>query len=216
MLGRAPSAGRAWPAALGPLPTAGGDVSLRPLARRDFAEWRRMRLADQQLIERWDATGEMTWEQRHSRSAWRSTYRALRRAARRGTCLPFAIDLEGAFAGQVTLGGIVRGAVCSGWIGYWVGSEWSGRGVGTAAVALGLAHGLGAAGLHRVEATVDPANAASRAVVTHLGMREEGLLLRYLDIAGAWRDHLLYAMTAEELPTGPSPAAALVARHRRV
>ena len=48
-------------------------------------------------------------------------------------------------------------------------------------------------------------------MVGHLGMREEGLLRRYLDIAGAWRDHLLYAMTVEEMPGGADPARALVA-----
>ena len=31
--------------------------------------------------------------------------------------------------------------------------------------------------------------------------RKEGLALRYLQIAGVWEDHLLYAVTAEEWPT---------------
>jgi ribosomal-protein-alanine N-acetyltransferase len=67
--------------------------------------------------------------------------------------------------------------------------------------------------LHRVEATVDPDNAASRAVMGHVGMREEGLLRRYLDINGAWRDHLLYAITAEEMPGGVDPPRALIAAY---
>jgi ribosomal-protein-alanine N-acetyltransferase len=57
-------------------------------------------------------------------------------------------------------------------------------------------------GLHRLEATIAPENLASRAVVGHLGFREEGLLRRYLDIAGGWKDHLLYALTAEEVTGG--------------
>ena len=57
-------------------------------------------------------------------------------------------------------------------------------------------------GLHRVEATISPQNLSSRAVVEHLGFRVEGELLRYLDIDGAWRDHLLYGLTVEELPDG--------------
>ena len=32
--------------------------------------------------------------------------------------------------------------------------------------------------------------------------RSEGVLLRYLDVDGAWRDHHSYAITAEELPIG--------------
>ncbi|WP_030559173.1 GNAT family N-acetyltransferase, partial [Streptomyces exfoliatus] len=39
-------------------------------------------------------------------------------------------------------------------------------------------------------------------VVEKLGFREEGLRPRYLHIDGAWRDHLIYALTAEEVPDG--------------
>ena len=31
------------------------------------------------------------------------------------------------------------------------------------------------------------------------GFREEGLLKRYLEVDGAWRDHLLVALTIEEI-----------------
>lgn len=175
-----------------------------------------MRIADQHLIERWDATSPLGWRERHTRGAWREHRALLTRAARRGGCLPFAITVDGRFCGQVTVGGIQRGAMCSGWVGYWVSSEQSGRGVASAAVALAVAHALGPVNLHRVEATIDPDNAASRAVVSHIGMREEGLLRRYLDIFGQWRDHLLYAMTAEELPGGIDPARALLGNYGRV
>src|SRR5699024_7428116 len=143
---------------------------------------------------------------------WRSHRAVLIAAARHGKALPFAVTVNGRFVGQVTLGGIQRGALQTGWVGYWVSSEVGGRRVATTAVALGVSHALGAVGLHRVEATIDPENAASRAVATHLGMREEGVMRRYLDIAGAWRDHVLYAITVEELPSGADVASALLAR----
>jgi ribosomal-protein-alanine N-acetyltransferase len=199
---------------LGPLPSRAGAVTLRPLRRRDGAAWRTIRLRDEALIARWDATSTLSWPERHSPALWRTHRALLVAAARRGEALPFVICVDGRFAGQLTLGGIQRGALQSGWVGYWVDSTVHGNGVATVAVALALAHGLGPVGLHRVEATIAPENAASRAVVGHLGMREEGLLRRYLDIAGAWRDHLLFAMTVEELPGGPDPAAALLARAR--
>lgn len=118
--------------------------------------------------------------------------------------MPFAITVDDALIGQATLGGVQRGAVRSGWVGYWVASGFSGRGVATTAVALAVVHALTQAGLHRVEATIAPPNVASQRVVEHLGFRQEGLLQRYLDIAGAWRDHLLFALTAEELADGPA------------
>lgn len=204
-----------WPATLGPLPSGAGEVSLRPLRRRDGAAWRELRIRDRGLIERWDATSPATWPERHSGAAWRTHYALMRRAARRGGCLPFAVTVDGAFVGQVTIGGITRGALSSAWVGYWVASTVSGQGVATAAVALAVAHALGPAGLHRTEATIDPENSASQAVVRHLGMRAEGLLRRYLDIDGAWRDHILYALTVEEMPGGVDPARALIADYLR-
>jgi ribosomal-protein-alanine N-acetyltransferase len=193
-----------WPATLGPLPTVSGVVAGRPLRRGDFGPWQHARLRDEALIRRWDATSELTWEQRHSRAMWHAHRSLLRIGARRGEVVPFAITVDGAFAGQVTLGGIQRGALRSAWVGYWVDSRLHGKGVGTAAVALLVAHAFGPVGLHRVEATISPENLASRAVVEHLGFRQEGELLRYLDIDGAWRDHLLYGLTVEELPGGLS------------
>jgi ribosomal-protein-alanine N-acetyltransferase len=66
-------------------------------------------------------------------------------------------------------------------------------------LALGLDHSFGPVRLHRVEATVRPENAASRAVLAKVGFREEGLLRRYLQVDGGWRDHLLVGLTTEEV-----------------
>lgn len=113
--------------------------------------------------------------------------------------LPYAIELDGQFCGQLTIGNITHGALKSAWIGYWVTSSHTGGGVATAALALGLDHCFGPVALHRVEATVRPENAASRAVLAKVGFREEGLLRRYLEVDSAWRDHVLVALTAEEV-----------------
>lgn len=53
-------------------------------------------------------------------------------------------------------------------------------------------------GLHRVQANVIPSNAASLRVAEKCGFRREGVALRYLQIAGAWQDHVMYAKVAEE------------------
>jgi ribosomal-protein-alanine N-acetyltransferase len=39
-------------------------------------------------------------------------------------------------------------------------------------------------------------------VVEKLGLRQEGVRERFLHIDGAWRDHLSYVVTAEEMPEG--------------
>ncbi len=201
-----------WPAAAGPIHLAGGQVRLRPLRRADGSDWSRIRIRDEAVIKPWDATSSLTWPQRHSRQLWQAHRSLLQAGAGRGEVLPFAITVDGQFAGQVTVGGIQRGALSSGWVGYWVNSVLHGRGVATAAVALGVGHAIKSAGLHRIEATISPENAPSIAVVRHLGFRQEGYLARYLDINGAWRDHLLFAVTREEMPAG---AADLLARWQR-
>jgi ribosomal-protein-alanine N-acetyltransferase len=113
--------------------------------------------------------------------------------------LPFVIELDGQFCGQLTIGNVTHGALRSAWIGYWVAKDVTGGGVATAALALGVDHGFGKVRLHRIEATVRPENAPSRAVLAKAGFREEGLLQRYLEVDGAWRDHLLVAVTVEEI-----------------
>lgn len=198
-----------WPLHAGPLRVRAGVVTLRPVRRRDGRAWSAIRMADRSHLEPWEPTTEGSWRRTNSRAAWAAVHGSHRRAIRAGVSLPAVIELDGEYCGQLTLGGISRGALCSGWIGYWVGSRFTGGGVATAAVALGLDHALGPVRLHRVDATVRPENAASRVVLDRCGFREEGLLRRYLHVDGAWRDHLLVARTREE--HGRGAVAALVA-----
>ncbi|MGN2635898.1 GNAT family N-acetyltransferase [Nocardia takedensis] len=188
-----------WPAHLGPVRVSAGRVSLRPVRLRDATAWSRIRLRDREHLEPWEPTGRGAWEARNHASNWPALWSSLKAEARRGVMIPMAIEVDGHFSGQLTVGNIVRGALCSAWIGYWVAKDLSGQGVATAALALGLDHCFGAVGLHRVEATVRPENLASQAVLRNVGFREEGLLRRYLDVDGAWRDHLLVGLTVEEI-----------------
>lgn len=188
-----------WPSPAGPLRVAAGVVRLRPIRLRDAAHWSRIRLAEREHLERWEPTADADWTVRHAISSWPALHSGLRAEARSGRMLPYVIEVDGRFAGQLTIGNVTHGALRSAWIGYWVSSEMTGGGVATGALALGLDHCFGPVHLHRVEATVRPENAASRRVLAKAGLREEGLLKRYLDVDGAWRDHLLVALTVEEV-----------------
>ena len=115
--------------------------------------------------------------------------------------LPFAVTLDGVFAGHVMVGNVLREPLLTAYVGYWVDARVTGGGVITAAVALAVDHCFDTVGLHRVEATVRPENAASIRVLEKLGFRQEGLFRRYLDIDGAWRDHYCYALTGDEVPS---------------
>src|SRR5947209_10359242 len=188
-----------WPTVVGPLRVEAGVIRLRPVRLRDAAQWSRARLADRPHLEPYEPSTEADWRARHSVSAWPAICSSLRAEARKGRMLPYVIELDGQFCGQLTIGNVTHGALRSAWIGYWVSNSATGRGVATGALALGLDHCCGPGRLHRVEATVRPENAASRAVLGKVGFREEGLLRRYLQVDGGWRDHLLMAITIEEV-----------------
>lgn len=199
-----PETGRhpGWPARVGALRTAAGIVELRPVWLRDGAAWSEIRLRDERHLAPWEPTPPGGWAAGHAVAEWPVRWWTLRTAARRGSVLPFAMTVDGALAGHVMIGNVVREPLLSGYVGYWCDTRRAGRGVTTAGVALAVDHCFGPVGLHRLEATVRPENAPSLRVLAKLGFREEGLFRRYLDVDGAWRDHLCFAMTMEEPPTG--------------
>ncbi|MGY1830614.1 GNAT family N-acetyltransferase [Geodermatophilus sp. SYSU D01180] len=186
-----------WPARL-----AHGPVELHPLRRGDAAEWSRLRLANESWLRPWEPSAGGAWSVRHTPAAYRAMRRSVARRARAGAALPFAVRVDGRLAGQVTVDNIVRGALRSGSLGYWIDREVAGRGMASLAVALVCDHAFGPGGLHRLQADIRPENGPSRRLVERLGFRGEGLLRRYLDIDGDWRDHLAYALLAEDVPQG--------------
>jgi ribosomal-protein-alanine N-acetyltransferase len=157
-------------------------------------------MVNEDWLRPWEPTSSQSWSARHSPAAYRAMRRALVRRARLGITVPFVIRVEGRLAGQVTVDNIVRGALRSGWLGYWIDRDVAGRGMASLAVALVCDHAFSELGLHRLQADIRPENAPSRHLVERLGFTREGMLRRYLDIDGEWRDHLAYALLADDLP----------------
>ncbi|WP_407699208.1 GNAT family N-acetyltransferase [Streptomyces alkaliterrae] len=183
---------------------AEGDVSLRPVRLRDHREWREVNLRNRDWLRPWEATVPPAPPDRTppGRPTFRQMVRYLRAEANAGRMLPFAVHYQGRLVGQLTVAGITWGSMCSAHIGYWVDEAVAGRGVTPTAVALAVDHCFRTVGLHRMEICIRPENGPSRRVVEKLGFREEGMRPRYLHIDGAWRDHLVYALTVEEVPDG--------------
>jgi ribosomal-protein-alanine N-acetyltransferase len=108
---------------------------------------------------------------------------------------------DGRLVGFFNLGEIVRGVFQNAYASWAVSVEFAGQGYATEGVRalLDLAFSeRGGVGLHRVQANMIPENEPSIRVAERAGMRREGMARRYLKIAGEWRDHLMYAKTAEE------------------
>jgi ribosomal-protein-alanine N-acetyltransferase len=191
---------RAWPATLRtPLPD-GGTVTVRALSSGDGPAWHEARHRSAAWLHPWDATVPPGGEARPTTFA--ALVRRLHRAARAGTTYPFAIEVDGHFAGQITVNNIVRGSAQFASLGYWIDRQYAGRGAVPHAVALVIDHCFTVAGLHRIEICIRPENSNSLRVVEKLGIQEIGYAPRFLHIDGAWRDHRIYAITVEECPEG--------------
>jgi ribosomal-protein-alanine N-acetyltransferase len=188
----------AWPATL-----RDGNLVVRPLRLRDARRWIIARRTSSDWLAPWEvtppgqrATPPASW------STFVVTLGRLREDAEAGNTLPFAIVLDGSLVGQVTLGNIGREPREPAYVGYWIDRAHAGRGITPRALALVLDHAFATLDLPRVEANIQPDNDASRRVVEKLGFRLDTLRPGHLHVAGAWRDHLRFELTREDVGRG--------------
>ncbi len=177
-----------------------GAVELAPIRTSDGHQWRQLRRDNAAWLDPWEATSPLG--KADVAPNFRMMARTLRAEARTGRTIPWMIRYRGRLVGQITVFGISYGALRSAGAGYWVAQEFAGRGITPLALALATDYCWNVVGLHRMEVNIKPDNHASRRVVEKLGFRCEGTRQRYLHIDGQWCDHLSYALTVEEVPTG--------------
>lgn len=110
-----------------------------------------------------------------------------------GSTVPLVIlGGGGEVAGRLNINGIVRGALESAVLGYWVGGRHNGTGLATAAVAEAVELATTSLGLHRLQAETLVHNARSQRVLEKNGFSRYGLAPEYLKIAGRWQDHVMF------------------------
>lgn len=182
-----------------PLRLYGRRVMLRPLTPSDFRAWSEVRRRNEDWLVPWEPQrhpGQADPSRDRSAFSARCTARDRDRAA--DASYAFGLFVGERFAGEVNLNNIVRGALQSGTIGYWIDRELAGHAYVAEAVAVITRFAFEELHLHRIEICIVPRNTNSRRVMEKLRFREEGLAERFLEIAGVWEDHLRYAITAEE------------------
>jgi ribosomal-protein-alanine N-acetyltransferase len=125
---------------------------------------------------------------------------AVTRDARRATHAGFFVlrAEDDALVGVFNFSAIVRGAFQSAYLGYYAFAPLAGEGYMAEGLALALGAAFGPLRLHRVEVNVQPDNKRSLAFVRGAGFAREGFSRRYVKIAGRWRDHVRFAMLAED------------------
>lgn len=174
------------------------DVALRIIKPRDAKTLERLVTSNREWLRPWEATNP------HGPTSFdfKAQIKSLLRQLERNEGLPFVILYRGEIVGQLNVANILHGSVSSCVIGYWIIPEVAGRGITPTAVALAIDYVFSTVGLHRVEIDIRPENQASIRVVQKLGLRYEGLKERYIHINNDWRDHLVFALTQEEVPGG--------------
>jgi len=176
-----------------PISITGHDIALRPLRFRDRAQWNQVRVENRDWLTQWEATIPLTGDESYKElPSFFEMVRILNHEARNARSLSFAIWHQSQLIGQITLGGVMYGAMRGGHIGYWIDRNFANRGFTTQAVEILTQYAFQELKLHRLEINLRPENVASRRVAEKAGYIFEGERPRYLHINGQWRDHITF------------------------
>ncbi|WP_306418897.1 GNAT family N-acetyltransferase [Arthrobacter sp. GMC3] len=165
------------------------DVTMRVLRISDAAALAAAYVRNREYLSPWEPVrpGEYFTEE------WQAADIASRLATHEaGTGYPLGLFAGDVLVGRFNLAGIVRGPFQNAGLGYWVDSQYAGRGLASAAVQTIVATARDDLGLHRIEAGTLLHNIGSQRVLLKAGFEQIGMAPRYLQIAGAWQDHNLY------------------------
>lgn len=186
-----------------PIVLHGDEIILRPARFRDRARWNNVRAENREWLSPWEATLPLIPEDSPAsefhtkRPSFFEMVTNLNREARAGRSYSFLIWNGSNLVGQITMGGVMYGALRGAHIGYWIDRNFANRGFTTQAVKLVSAFGFSQLGLHRIEINVRPENAASCRVAEKAGFELEGHRKAFLHIDGAWRDHVCFVKNNE-------------------
>lgn len=174
----------------------GRAVVLRRPQFGDASEWRRLRIRDQEFIEPYWVSSDLTWSDRHTEAVWIRECLRGRAEAVAGNALPLVIEVDGEFAGQCNLEWIDHHN-STGELGIWLDSTLAKSGVALTAINLLVGYAFDELGLQRVSAPISAKNNAARAVAAHLGSTLEGTMHDFMDVGGHRSDHELWAITSD-------------------
>lgn len=177
---------------------ADGDlVYIRSLDPSDVDALVELRWRNQDFLRPWEPQRPQGYLEH---TAQRAHLRRAALAAKEDRAYSFGIFThDGGLVGTLNLSNVVRGVWQNATIGYFVDEQSNGRGYATEAIRLAVELAFTEMGLHRIQAAVMARNPGSLRALEKAGFRHEGESLRYLKIAGVWEDHLILAITAEDV-----------------
>ena len=165
---------------------------------RDWKQIEAINLENREWFRQWEATNPSGPANFDFKDSVRNSLQQLGD----DSAIPFAIEYQGEFVGQLNVSNILHGSVSGAFIGYWISPKFAGRGITPIAVALAIDYMFNVVGLHRIEIDIRPENKASLRIAQKLGLRFEGTKKSFIHINNAWRDHSVFAITHDEVPNG--------------
>lgn len=174
----------------------GARVYLRPGREEDWRAWAELRAASRDHL----IPFEPQWaEDSLTERAFYLRLERQRRDWRMGISRSLLIFLEedDSIIGGINLNNICRGAAqyCS--LGYWLGQPYQGHGYMQESARTLIAYAFGPMELHRINAATLPHNGRSMKMLRRLGFTEEGFAKNYIQINGAYQDHILFGLCAD-------------------
>lgn len=181
------------------LELVGRRVLLRPLTVGDFDAWREVRRRSRDWLVKWEPKpipGQP--DAADDRRVFAARCGARDRERQLGSGYGFGIFVGERFAGEINVSSIQRGPFQNAYIGYWIDEAMAGHSYVPEAAVLVFRFAFEELALHRLQIAIIPRNRPSHRVAEKLGVRNEGVALRYLEINATWEDHVRYAITVEE------------------
>lgn len=100
----------------------------------------------------------------------------------------------GHIIGGLNLNNIQMGAARQAFLGYWIDEDHQGQGLMKEAITLLIDYAFNKLQLKRLNAACLPHNDRSINLLKSLDFEEEGYAKKYLQINGAWQDHVLFGL----------------------
>jgi ribosomal-protein-alanine N-acetyltransferase len=173
-------------------------VTLRTLTPSDYDQWIEVRDRCRDWLVPWEPRPSGAPVPPEDRNSFSSRCSLRERERQMGTGFGFGIFVGRRLVGELTVSSVQRGPFQSAFVGYWIDQVEAGQGYVPEAVVVALAFAFEELGLHRIEISIIPRNDRSLRVVEKLGIRSEGVALRFLQIDGVWEDHARFAITDDE------------------
>lgn len=175
-----------------PLTLRTHQLSLKLPQMNNHSEWSALLRESEHFLKKWEPVRR---PEHYSRNAFRNRVHWAGRSLDQGKALALFLfrETDGALVGGITLDNIRKGPSQAGTVGYWIGQAYARQGYMREGLAAVSEYAFTTLDLSRIEAACLPENKPSRALLESSGFKYEGVAQSYLQIAGRWRNHVLYA-----------------------